>query len=138
MEGAIIALGGRAIQLMKRVGLEADFALVGGMTHNAAMVAALEHKLGKPLQVPPSGLGQLNGAFGASLLGLRRVLRLLAEGRGIPAAGGSTSPQAHRWSTYVPATAFVPPFPVAALRPRGARGQSTRARSESEEEQANV
>ena len=102
MEGAIIALGGRAIQLMKRVGLEADFALAGGMTHNAAMVAALERRLGAPLRLPPHGLGQLNGAFGAALLGLRRAERLLTEGRAIAAPGGESTIKARRWSTYVP------------------------------------
>ena len=45
MQGAIAALSGRAVQLMKRVGLEKDFALAGGMTQNAAMVAAIEAKL---------------------------------------------------------------------------------------------
>lgn len=103
--GAITALGGRAVQLMRRVGLEADFALAGGMTQNAAMVNALEAKLGNPLHLPPGGLGQLNGAFGAALLGLRRVERLRAEGRPIPAPGGdgvAGGIMSRRWSTYVP------------------------------------
>lgn len=101
MQGAIVALGGRAVQLMKRVGLEADYALAGGMTNNAAMVAALEVKLGATLNLPPDGLGQLNGAFGAALLGLRRVERLLAEGRAIPAPGGEGASTMRRWSSYV-------------------------------------
>jgi (R)-2-hydroxyacyl-CoA dehydratese activating ATPase len=101
MQGAIVALSGRAVQLMKRVGLEADYALAGGMTNNAAMVAALEGKLGAKLNLPPNGLGQLNGAFGAALLGLRRVERLLAEGRTIPAPGGEGTPTLRRWSSYV-------------------------------------
>lgn len=107
IEGAIIALGGRAVQLMKRVGLEGDFALAGGMTHNPAMVAALESRLGAPLHLPPNALGQLNGAFGAALLGLRRVERLLAEGRSVamPAVDGEMKPR--RWSTYVPHSATV-------------------------------
>jgi (R)-2-hydroxyacyl-CoA dehydratese activating ATPase len=105
MEGAIVALGGRAVQLMKRVGLEADFALAGGMTNNAAMVAALEGKLGAALNLPPDGLGQLNGAFGAALLGLRRVERLLSEGREIPTPGGEKAVAVRRWSTYVPPAA---------------------------------
>ena len=33
MQGAISALAGRALQLIKRVGLEKEFALAGGMTH---------------------------------------------------------------------------------------------------------
>jgi predicted CoA-substrate-specific enzyme activase len=101
MQGAIVALGGRAVQLMKRVGLEADYALAGGMTNNAAMVAALEAKLGAPLKLPPRGLGQLNGAFGAALLGLRRVERLLAEGRAIPTPGDEGASTVRRWSSYV-------------------------------------
>ena len=106
MQGAIIALSGRAVQLMKRVGLEPEFALAGGMTQNGAMVAALEAKLGAPLHLPPHGLGQLNGAFGAALLGLRRAERLLTEGRAIPAPSGAGMGvrAAHRWSTHVPAT----------------------------------
>jgi (R)-2-hydroxyacyl-CoA dehydratese activating ATPase len=105
MEGSIVALGGRAVQLMKRVGLEADYALAGGMTHNPAMVAALESKLGAPLRLPPHGLGQLNGAFGAALLGLRRVERLLADGREIIPPSGEDAFKPRRWSTYVPASA---------------------------------
>jgi (R)-2-hydroxyacyl-CoA dehydratese activating ATPase len=108
MQGAIVALAGRAVQLMKRVGLEKDFALAGGMTQNAAMVAAIEAKLGATLNLPPQGLGQLNGAFGAALLGLRRVERLLADGSSIPTPGGADAEEhgihaAHRWSSYVPA-----------------------------------
>ncbi|HEU5366925.1 MAG TPA: acyl-CoA dehydratase activase [Ktedonobacterales bacterium] len=105
MSGAITALGGRAVQLMRRVGLEADFALAGGMTQNAAMVKALEAKLGNRLHLPPDGLGQLNGAFGAALLGLRRVERLRAEGGAIPAPGGDSitgGTTSRRWSTFVP------------------------------------
>ncbi len=108
MQGAISALAGRALQLMKRVGLESDFALAGGMTHNAALVAAIESKLGAPLNLPPAGLGQFNGAFGAALLGLRRVERLLSEGRSIPAPGGEIASEGgilapRRWSALMPA-----------------------------------
>ena len=61
------------------------------------------------MNLPPQGLGQFNGAFGAALLGLRRVERLLAEGRDIPAPGGEGAAEhgihaVHRWSAYVPAT----------------------------------
>jgi predicted CoA-substrate-specific enzyme activase len=106
MSGAIAALAGRAVQLMRRVGLEPTFALAGGMTQNAAMVRALETKLGSSLCLPPDGLGQLNGAFGAALLGLRRVDRLLAEGRSISAPVGESlqdKSYTRRWSTFVPA-----------------------------------
>ena len=106
MQGAITALAGRAVQLMKRVGLESEYALAGGMTQNAAMVAALEAKLAAPLDLPPQGLGQMNGAFGAALLGLRRVERLYTEGRDIPPPGGEGPSDtavhaARRWSVYI-------------------------------------
>jgi predicted CoA-substrate-specific enzyme activase len=108
MEGAIVALGGRAVQLMKRVGLEPDYALAGGMTNNPAMVAALEAKLGAPLLLPPDGMGQLNGAFGAALLGARRAANLLSEGRAIVSPTGADEAKPRRWSTYVaPATSGV-------------------------------
>jgi predicted CoA-substrate-specific enzyme activase len=107
VQGAIAALAGRAVQLMKRVGLEKDFALAGGMTQNAAMVAAIAAKLGAPLNLPPQGLGQFNGAFGAALLGLRRAERLVAEGRSIPAPGSEVATEdgihaPRRWSAFVP------------------------------------
>jgi (R)-2-hydroxyacyl-CoA dehydratese activating ATPase len=107
MGGAIVALGGRAVQLMKRVGLEPEYALAGGMTNNAAMVAALESRLGAPLRLPPNGLGQFNGAFGAALLGLRRVERLLAEGHVIAGPAGESGVKPRRWSTYVPSGAMT-------------------------------
>lgn len=105
IEGAIVALGGRAVQLMKRVGLEAEYALAGGMTQNAAMVDALSKRLGAPLNLPPQGLGQLNGAYGAALLGLRRAERLLSEGREIPAPGAEPAAPTslfapRRWSMF--------------------------------------
>lgn len=104
IQGAISALAGRAVQLMKRVGLEQDFALAGGMTQNAAMVAAIAARLAAPLNLPPQGLGQFNGAFGAALLGLRRVERLLAEGHEIPPPGSEGPVQTtRRWSLFVQA-----------------------------------
>jgi predicted CoA-substrate-specific enzyme activase len=85
MMGAMVALGGRAVQLMRRVGLEPGYMLTGGMTRNVAMIKALEENLKDTLRVAPDGLGQLNGALGAALLGLRRVQKLIAEGRPIAA-----------------------------------------------------
>ncbi len=84
MSGAMTALAGRAVQLMRRVGMEAEYALAGGMTRNAAMVSALEGHLKASFNVPPQGLGQLNGAYGAALLGAKRVEKLIAEGKAIP------------------------------------------------------
>lgn len=100
MMGAMVALGGRAVQLMRRVGLEPGFMLTGGMTRNSAMIKALEENLKAKLAVAPDGLGQLNGALGAALLGLRRVQKLIEEGRSIGAAHAGEREQAKRkrWS----------------------------------------
>jgi predicted CoA-substrate-specific enzyme activase len=101
MMGAMVSLGGRAIQLMRRVGLEPGYMLTGGMTRNEAMIDALERALGAQFQVAPDGLGQLNGAYGAAYLGLRRVEKLLAEGKPIPPTAaelGGAEPAARRWS----------------------------------------
>ena len=101
MMGAMVSLGGRAIQLLRRVGLEPGYMLTGGMTRNAAMVSALETTLGGKFHVAPDGLGQLNGAYGAAFLGLRRVEKLLAEGKPIPptvAQQGQAEKVAPRWS----------------------------------------
>ncbi len=115
MMGAMVALGGRAVQLMRRVGLESDFLLAGGMTRNKAMINALEAHLKSPLRVAPNGLGQLNGAFGAALLGLRRVEKLRAEGKAIPptaAQSGTADWQPRRrWSAAAVKTQGEPCVP---------------------------
>jgi len=102
MMGAMVALGGRAVQLMRRVGLEAGYMLTGGMTRNEAMIKALEDSLKGRFHVAPNGLGQLNGAMGAALLGLRRVEKLLADGKPIPPTaanlGPAEAPARRRWS----------------------------------------
>ncbi len=104
--GAMVSLGGRAIQLMRRVGLEPGYMLTGGMTRNAAMIKALEESLGAPFHVAPDGLGQLNGAYGAAFLGLRRVEKLLAEGTPIPPTAAQQAPSdmatVRRWSALAP------------------------------------
>ena len=111
--GAMVALGGRAIQLMRRVGIEPGYMLTGGMTRNAAMINALESSLKGKFNVAPNGLGQLNGAYGASLLGLRRVEKLRAEGKPIPPTAAQQDPgetsTVRRWSTKALATMRVEP-----------------------------
>jgi predicted CoA-substrate-specific enzyme activase len=105
MMGAMVALGGRAIQLMRRVGLEPGFLLTGGMTRNEAMVAALEANLKAKLNVAPNGLGQLNGAYGAAFLGLRRAEQLVAENKPVPPTameqGAGQGAAVRRWSAIV-------------------------------------
>ena len=50
---------------------------------------------GDTFNVAPNGLGQLNGAYGAAFLGLRRVEKLLAEGKPIPPTAGQQGAERH-------------------------------------------
>lgn len=117
MMGAMIALGGRAVQLMRRVGLEPGFMLTGGMTRNVAMVDALEKSLAAKLSVAPNGLGQLNGAYGAAFLGLRRIEKLYAEGKPVPPTAGqegyAETASRRRWSA-IPVRKSVEPCNLSA------------------------
>lgn len=80
MYGAVLSLAGRAHQLMKRVGMEAEFTFCGGMSRNEAFVKAIKHELKAPVNVPDGEMGHFNGALGAGLLALDRVHKLQAAG----------------------------------------------------------
>jgi len=80
MYGAVRSLAGRAVQLMKRVGLEPEYTFAGGMSRNEAFVKALGLALKAPVNVLPDPMGQYNGALGAALLALDRVNKLRAAG----------------------------------------------------------
>jgi (R)-2-hydroxyacyl-CoA dehydratese activating ATPase len=80
MYGSVVSLAGRAVQLMKRVGMQPEYTFAGGMSRNRAFVKALQQELGAPINVPPEPLGQFNGALGAALLALDRVRKLQAAG----------------------------------------------------------
>jgi hypothetical protein len=51
------------------------------------MVAVARQALGAPVNVPPGDLVQFTSAFGAALLGQRRLRRLAAEAGRAEAAG---------------------------------------------------
>lgn len=74
--GAILSLAERAVNLMRPVGMEAEYTFTGGMTKNPFMVKALEAAIEAKLNIPPDGLGHLNGALGAALMGLKRLEKL--------------------------------------------------------------
>lgn len=80
MYGAVRSLAGRAVQLMKRVGMVPEYTFAGGMSRNGAFVKALELELKAPVNVLPDPMGQYNGALGAALLALDRVNKLRAAG----------------------------------------------------------
>jgi len=81
MYGAVLSLASRAIQLMKRVGMEPEVTFVGGMSRNTAFVKALAGELGATVNVPSDEKGQFNGSLGACLLALDRIHKLQAAGQ---------------------------------------------------------
>lgn len=81
MHGAVVSLADRAVQLMKRVRLEPEFTLVGGIMHFAPMIHVMRERLRAAVNIPPGDFLQYTGALGAALLAYRRVQKLRREGR---------------------------------------------------------
>jgi len=79
MHGAIVSLVGRSVQLMKRVQMEKEFTLIGGILRFETMARVVREALKSEVNVPPLSLVQCVPAFGAALLGQRR-LDVLAAG----------------------------------------------------------
>ncbi len=72
MQGAIQSLVDRSIQLMRRVQLEPQYTLVGGILRFESMGRLLADKLGTAANLPPEDLVQFVGALGAAVLGRQR------------------------------------------------------------------
>jgi predicted CoA-substrate-specific enzyme activase len=77
LRGIHDSLADRALSLLKRVGLDGEVTLIGGVALQAGMVAALRGKLGVPVNVPAAP--QLTTALGAALLGLQRFRKRSAS-----------------------------------------------------------
>jgi len=80
MHGAIVSLVGRSVQLMKRVKLEPEFTLIGGILRFETMAKVIRAEIGTQVNVPPGDLVQFVSAFGAAVLGQRRLELLRAGG----------------------------------------------------------
>ncbi|HJW83678.1 MAG TPA: acyl-CoA dehydratase activase, partial [Anaerolineae bacterium] len=76
MHGAIVSLVDRSVQLMKRVQMEPEFTLVGGILRFETMVRVIREKLGLAVNVPEGDLVQYTAAFGAALLARHRLLKV--------------------------------------------------------------
>ena len=76
--GAVVALAGRAGQLVKRVKPEAEYALTGGLTRVPLMKREVEHLLECSVHVGDEELGVYAGALGAALLAHQRLRKLQA------------------------------------------------------------
>jgi predicted CoA-substrate-specific enzyme activase len=83
MHGALVSLVGRSLQLMKRVQMEPEFTLLGGIMRFGKMIEVVRQQLGHDVNVPAGDLVQFTAALGAALLGRLRLERLAAsEGAG--------------------------------------------------------
>jgi len=87
MHGAIVSLVGRSVQLMKRAKLVPEFTLIGGILRYEAMGRVVREALKTDVNVPPPDLVQFIAAYGAGLLGQRRMEVLAAGG----SAGAATA-----------------------------------------------
>jgi predicted CoA-substrate-specific enzyme activase len=76
LRGIHNSLADRALNLLKRVGLDGDVTFIGGVARQEGMVLALREKLGVPVHVPEAP--QFTAALGAALLGLQRYRKLSA------------------------------------------------------------
>lgn len=79
MHGAIVSLVGRSVQLMKRVKMEPEFTLIGGILRFETMIRVAREQLHAGVNVPQGDLVQFVAALGAARLGLRRLDSLTPE-----------------------------------------------------------
>jgi (R)-2-hydroxyacyl-CoA dehydratese activating ATPase len=80
MHGAMSSLVQRSVQLMKRVRMEPEFTLVGGIMRFPTMIRVMQAQLGATVNVPPGDRVQFTGAIGAAVLAARRLARIGAAG----------------------------------------------------------
>ena len=73
MHGAIVSLVGRSVQLMKRVQMEPEFTLIGGILRFQTMVSVVKRELRADVNVPEGDLVQYIPAYGAAFLALRKL-----------------------------------------------------------------
>jgi (R)-2-hydroxyacyl-CoA dehydratese activating ATPase len=76
MHGAMRSLIEKCVRLMKRVQMEPEFTLVGGIMRFPAMANMLRTQLGDGVNVPPEERVQFTAAIGAAVLAARRLEKL--------------------------------------------------------------
>jgi predicted CoA-substrate-specific enzyme activase len=75
LRGIHNSLADRALGLLKRVGLDGEVTVIGGVALQEGMLLALREKLGVPINVPRAP--HLTAARGAAILGLQRLRKTL-------------------------------------------------------------
>lgn len=76
MHGAMASLVERSVQLMKRVKMEPELTLAGGILRFETMTKIIQDTLGMEVNVPSGEQVQFVGAIGAAVLGHHRLHRL--------------------------------------------------------------
>ena len=76
------ALSSRVAALARRLGIEPDLVLTGGVAKNSGIVKAMKESLGCELLVPEEPL--LTGALGAAILAKEIYLKALVDGEALP------------------------------------------------------
>ncbi len=80
MHGSILSLVDRSVQLMKRVRMQPEFTLIGGMLRFETMARVVSDRLKSEVNVPEGELVQFTAALGAAILGHRRLRKLTQNG----------------------------------------------------------
>ena len=75
LKGAMLSIASRAQALLKRIGLEQEVTLTGGIGLNAGMLQALEESMKQKINYHAE-LGAYTGALGAAILAQVRLRRL--------------------------------------------------------------
>ena len=83
MHGAVVSLTERSVQLMKRVGAEPEYTLVGGILRFETMARVVSEQLKSQVNVPAGDMPQFTAAIGAALLAHRRLQKIRA-GEAVP------------------------------------------------------
>jgi predicted CoA-substrate-specific enzyme activase len=91
MHGAIASLVDRSVQLMKRVQMEPEFTLIGGILRFETMARVVHEHLKAAVNVPPENLVQFISALGAAILAQRRLQKLNQPSGDIPGDRASLS-----------------------------------------------
>jgi predicted CoA-substrate-specific enzyme activase len=76
MHGAIVSLVDRAVQLMKRVRMEPEITVIGGIMRFETMVQVVRDHLKTTVNVPQGDLVQFVPALGAAVLGHQRLRKV--------------------------------------------------------------
>ena len=76
------ALASRIVALARRLGIEPDLVLTGGVAKNTAMVRAMKESLGCEIFIPEEPL--LTGALGAAILAKEIYMKAAAAGEALP------------------------------------------------------